>query len=175
MQNTRLLQTSATVLMEPLPSARIVHLNRWQDANGFGFVLKEVKSKKEFCIKNVEAGLPAEAAGVMQNDCVIEVNGRSTSSMTYDEVVQEIKRDPQKVILVLLQPYEKQVLKRRGLELSSKTCPAQIVIGRTRRDDTTSMVCEKMAADTISKSLLNCDAETAAKLNKQRLDLLSSL
>lgn len=59
--------------------------------------------------------------------------------MTYDGVVQEMKRDPQKVTLMLLQPYEKQVLKRRGLELSSKTCPAQIVNGRTERDDTTSV------------------------------------
>ncbi|VDM16238.1 unnamed protein product [Hydatigera taeniaeformis] len=161
--------------MESLPSARIVHLYRWQGANGYGFVLKEEKSKKEFCIKSVEAGLPAEAAGVMTNDCVIEVNGRLASSMTYNDVVEEIKRDPQKVTLMLLQPYEKQVLKRRGIELSSKTCSAQIVIGRRQRDDTTSMVCEKMSADTISKSLINCDAGTAAMLNKQKLDLLSSL
>ncbi|KAL5110129.1 Na H exchange regulatory cofactor NHE-RF3 [Taenia crassiceps] len=161
--------------MEPLPSARIVHLNRWQGANGYGFVLKEEKLGKEFRIKSVEAGLPAEAAGIMPNDCVIEVNERPTSSMTYDGVVQEIRRDSQRVTLMLLQPYEKQVLKRRGLELSSKTCPAQIINGRMGRDDTTSMICEKMSADTISKSLINCDAETATMLNKQRLDLLSSL
>ncbi|KAH9283653.1 Na(+)/H(+) exchange regulatory cofactor NHE-RF3 [Echinococcus granulosus] len=175
MLNTRLLQSSATALMESLPSARIVHLYRWQSTNGYGFVLREDKSKKEFCIKSVEAGLPAEAAGIMANDCVIEVNGHLTSSMTYDGVVQEIKRDPQKVVLMLLQPYEKKVLKRRGVELSSKTCFAQIVNGRRERDDTTRMIREKMASDTISKSLLNCDAETAAMLNKQRLDLLSSL
>lgn len=64
--------------MVSLPSARIVHLNKWQDADGYGFTLEE-KGKKGFRIKMVEAGFPAEAAGIMENDCVIEVNGQLTS------------------------------------------------------------------------------------------------
>ena len=40
---------------------------------------------------------------------------------------------------MVLQPYEMNVLTRRGIEISSRTCPAQIVKGRRGRDDTTTV------------------------------------
>lgn len=57
--------------------------------------------------------------------------------MSYTEVVQAIKRNPNRVVLMVLQPYEKNALVRRGVQLTSSTCPAQIVHGRSRPDDTT--------------------------------------
>ncbi|VDL19454.1 unnamed protein product [Hymenolepis diminuta] len=160
--------------MDNLPRARIVHLSKWPNTDGYGFVLKDSKSK-EYRIGAVEANLPAESAGIMENDILIEVNGRSTNDMAYADVVQLIKRMPDKVTLMVLQPYEKNVLVRRGIKLTSSTCPAQIIKGRRNRDDTTAMICRKMSDDTLSKSLLNCDSATATHLNKHRLDLLSSL
>lgn len=59
--------------------------------------------------------------------------------MAYADVVHSIKRLPDKVTLMVLQPYEKQVLVRRGIKLTSSTCPAQIIRGRKNRDDTTAV------------------------------------
>lgn len=64
--------------MEELPSARIVHLSKWPKTEGYGFVLKDSKSK-EYRIGSVEKDLPAESAGLLDNDIVIEVNGHPTS------------------------------------------------------------------------------------------------
>ncbi|KAM3174610.1 hypothetical protein ACTXT7_010199 [Hymenolepis weldensis] len=160
--------------MDSLPRARIIHLTKWPNTDGYGFVLKDSKSK-EYRIGSVEANLPAESAGIMENDILIEVNGQPTNDMAYADVVRLIKQLPDKVTLMVLQPYEKNVLTKRGIKLTSSACPAQIIRGRRHLDDTTSMVCRKMSDDTLSKSLLVCDAATAARLSKTRLDLLSSL
>lgn len=64
--------------MDTLPKARIVHLFKWPSKDGYGFVLKDSKSK-EYRIGSVDPGFPAEAAGLMGNDIVIEVNGQLTS------------------------------------------------------------------------------------------------
>ncbi|VDN98744.1 unnamed protein product [Rodentolepis nana] len=160
--------------MNSLPIARIVHLSKWPNTNGFGFVLKDSKSN-EYRIGNVEGGLPAESAGVMENDIVIEVNGRTIKDMSYSDVVSIIKQFPDKVSLMLLQPYEKHILLRRGVKISSSTCPVQTIKGRKNADATTAMIGQKMSADTISKTLINCDPQTATNLSKARLDLLSPL
>nr|CDS32506.2 hypothetical transcript [Hymenolepis microstoma] len=160
--------------MDPLPSARIVHLNKWPNTNGYGFVLKDSKSN-EYRIGNVEEGLPADSVGIMENDIVIEVNGRSINDMRYSDVVNIIRQYPNKVSLMLLQPYEKHILMRRGVKISSSTCPVRVIKGRKNRDDTTAMICQKLSADTVSKTLINCDAATAANLSKARIDHLSPL
>ncbi|VDD74483.1 unnamed protein product [Mesocestoides corti] len=158
-----------------LPTARLVHLSKWASKEGYGFTVKEFKDKKEYRVKTLEADMPAAAAGIMANDCIIEVNGIPTSTLDYAGLVNEIKRNPQKVVLRLLQPYEKELIKKRGVDVTSKACPVEVVKGRRESDDTTKMVAEKMAANTVEKSLIRCDANTAVTLCKQRLDLLSSL
>lgn len=65
--------------MDTLPRARIIHLSKWPNTDGYGFVLKDSKSK-DYRIGAVEANLPAESAGIMENDILIEVNGQPTSN-----------------------------------------------------------------------------------------------
>ncbi|KAM7537631.1 hypothetical protein Aperf_G00000069765 [Anoplocephala perfoliata] len=160
--------------MGTLPKARIVHLYKWPSADGYGFVLKDSQSK-EYRIGSVEHNLPAEAAGLMKNDIVIEVNGRSMKNATYTDVVEAIRQYPSRVTLMVLQPFEKNILTRRGVELTSSTCPAHAIHGRRERDDTTDMICRKMAADEVTTTIVNCDLDTAADLSRKRLDLLSTL
>lgn len=54
--------------------------------------------------------------------------------MSYNDVVQAIKQSPSKVVLMVLQPFEKNVLSRRGVELTSSTCPVRVINGRKERD-----------------------------------------
>ena len=65
--------------MDSLPRARIILLSKWKSAEGYGFVLKEEKVKGAHRIKEVGGDSPAEAAGIMENDCLVEVNGKLTS------------------------------------------------------------------------------------------------
>ncbi len=63
----------------------------------------------------------------------------TAGGLEYSELVDEMKRKPNSVTLMALQPYEKEALLQRGIELSSKTCPCVTVVGRRGPDDTTNV------------------------------------
>lgn len=66
-----------------LPKARLVTIKKWQSVPGYGFNVKHVKSSKEYRIEKVEAGMPAESAGILAQDIIVEVNGVSTSCLSH--------------------------------------------------------------------------------------------
>ncbi len=70
----------------PLPKARIVTIEKWIGKDGYGFVLKETRVAKDYRIQSVEANMPAVSSGLMQNDCIIEVNGISTSKNHFNVI-----------------------------------------------------------------------------------------
>ncbi|XP_035036627.1 Na(+)/H(+) exchange regulatory cofactor NHE-RF2 isoform X2 [Hippoglossus stenolepis] len=59
--------------------------------NGYGFHLHGEKGKSGQFIRKVEAGSPAEAAGMRAGDRVVAVNGVNVEKETHHQVVQWIK------------------------------------------------------------------------------------
>ncbi|XP_075035431.1 Na(+)/H(+) exchange regulatory cofactor NHE-RF2 [Mixophyes fleayi] len=68
---------------------RLCHIQKGDQ--GYGFHLHGEKNKVGQYIRKVEAGSPAEVAGLRAGDRVLEVNGENVEKETHHQVVQRIK------------------------------------------------------------------------------------
>ncbi|XP_065303924.1 mucin-17-like isoform X4 [Dermacentor albipictus] len=84
------------------PAARLCHLVRSPDYDGYGFKLLTVEQLYLPRVTAVESGSPAEAAGLRVNDTVIEVNDASLEGLKNQEVVQLIKSMPNEARLLVV-------------------------------------------------------------------------
>ena len=78
-------------------------VRKWATFQGYGFNLHADSTGAQF-LGAVDAGSPAEAAGMREADRIIEVNGQSTAAKSHAEVVQIIKSDPAEATLLLATP-----------------------------------------------------------------------
>ncbi|EDV29567.1 uncharacterized protein TRIADDRAFT_52081 [Trichoplax adhaerens] len=58
---------------------------------GFGFTVQGLLGRRGHTIQNIESGLPAEQAGLKNDDYLIEVNGLNVETFNHAEIVQVIK------------------------------------------------------------------------------------
>ncbi|XP_007439349.1 Na(+)/H(+) exchange regulatory cofactor NHE-RF4 [Python bivittatus] len=82
---------------------RKLHMMRGED--GYGFLMKEEKTgsgKRAQFLREVDAGLPAEKAGVREGDCLLAVNGEIVEDLDHQEVVSRIRADNQRVTLLVI-------------------------------------------------------------------------
>ncbi|XP_064380317.1 Na(+)/H(+) exchange regulatory cofactor NHE-RF4 isoform X2 [Dromaius novaehollandiae] len=74
---------------------------------GYGFLLKEEKRSSgatgQF-LWEVDAGLPAERAGMQEGDCLLAVNGESIEGLDHEQTVLRIRAHADRVTLLVIDP-----------------------------------------------------------------------
>ncbi|XP_058829086.1 Na(+)/H(+) exchange regulatory cofactor NHE-RF1 [Topomyia yanbarensis] len=84
--------------------ARLCHVVKRPDFDGYGFNLHAEKGRPGQYIGKVDDGSPAEAAGLRQGDRIIEVNGTNITNETHKKVVELIKSISNETKLLVIDP-----------------------------------------------------------------------
>lgn len=84
--------------------ARLCHVVKREDFDGYGFNLHAEKGRPGQYIGKVDDGSPAESAGLRQGDRIIEVNGTNITNETHKKVVELIKGVPNETKLLVIDP-----------------------------------------------------------------------
>lgn len=84
------------------PAPRLCHVIKRPDFEGFGFNLFAGKVKTGQFIGKVDAGSPAEDAGLKPGDRIVEVNGVHIGNENHKQVVQRIKLRPNETELLVV-------------------------------------------------------------------------
>ena len=77
-------------------------MRKWTHFNGYGFNLHAEKNKSGQFIGAVDANSPAEAAGLLEGDRIVEVNGVNVNQENHRQVVQRIKAVPDETTLLVV-------------------------------------------------------------------------
>lgn len=85
-----------------VPQARLCHVVKWDDFEGYGFNLHAEKGKSGQYIGKVDEGSPSEAAGLKQGDRIVEVNEINIANETHKQVVERIKAFPNETKLLVV-------------------------------------------------------------------------
>ncbi|XP_036921951.1 Na(+)/H(+) exchange regulatory cofactor NHE-RF1 [Sturnira hondurensis] len=97
----------------PLP--RLCSLEK--GPNGYGFHLHGEKGKVGQFIRLVEAGSPAERAGLLAGDRLVEVNGENVEKETHQQVVSRIRASLNAVRLLVVDPETDEQLQKLGVQI----------------------------------------------------------
>jgi len=73
------------------PRPRLCHIVKRDDFNGYGFNLHAQKNKPGQFIGTVDENSPAEKAGLLEGDRILEVNGVNIANENHKQVVERIK------------------------------------------------------------------------------------
>lgn len=84
--------------------ARLCHVVKRPDFDGYGFNLHAEKGRPGQYIGKVDDASPAEAAGLRQGDRILEVNGTNITTETHKKVVELIKGVPNETKLLVIDP-----------------------------------------------------------------------
>lgn len=84
--------------------ARLCHVVKRADFDGYGFNLHAEKGRPGQYIGKVDEGSPSELAGLRQGDRIIEVNGVNIGSETHKQVVERIKSVANHTRLLVIDP-----------------------------------------------------------------------
>ncbi|KAK1787809.1 hypothetical protein P4O66_016299, partial [Electrophorus voltai] len=94
------------VLADPQNMAlRPRRLRLAQGHSGYGFLLRQEKitaGRPVHMLREVDAGSPAEAAGIKDGELLLEVNGESTDSLGHEDVVSKIRQSGKHVTLTTM-------------------------------------------------------------------------
>jgi len=110
---------AAAASAEDGPSPRQCHLKIWPDFQGYGFNLHAEKGKPGQFIGKVDAGSPAEAAGLKQGDRIVEVNGQYIGEDNHGQVVQKIKSDPMQTTMLVVDEEAENYYRQKGIRVNS--------------------------------------------------------
>uniref|UniRef100_A0A182PV46 PDZ domain-containing protein n=1 Tax=Anopheles epiroticus TaxID=199890 RepID=A0A182PV46_9DIPT len=95
---------TATSSTTPKYEARLCHVVKRPDFDGYGFNLHAEKGRPGQYIGKVDDGSPAESAGLRQGDRIVEVNGQNITTETHKKVVELIKAVPNETRLLVIDP-----------------------------------------------------------------------
>lgn len=84
------------------PCARLCHILKWEDFDGYGFNLHAERGKTGQFIGKVDDGSPSQAAGLRQGDRIVEVNEINIANETHKQVVDRIKAFPNETKLLVV-------------------------------------------------------------------------
>ncbi|XP_048221690.1 Na(+)/H(+) exchange regulatory cofactor NHE-RF1 [Perognathus longimembris pacificus] len=88
--------------------------------NGYGFHLHGEKGKVGQFIRLVEPGSPAEKAGLLAGDRLVEVNGENVEKETHQQVVSRIRAAPSAVRLLVVDPEADEQLRKLGVPIGEQ-------------------------------------------------------
>jgi len=111
--------TTSLSLPSDAPHPRLCVLKKRPDFQGYGFNLMVIKDRPGNYIGNIESGSPAQKAGLLENDKIIEVNGHNILQEPHANVVNQIKSDPNQVSLLVLDPKSDEYYQNNNLVASS--------------------------------------------------------
>ncbi|XP_042887397.1 Na(+)/H(+) exchange regulatory cofactor NHE-RF1-like [Penaeus japonicus] len=97
------------------PAPRLCIITKWPDFEGYGFNLHAEKSKPGQYIGKVDAASPAEMAGLLEGDRIIEVNGVNIANENHKQVVQRIKAVTNETRLLVLDPEADKYYKSKNI------------------------------------------------------------
>ena len=128
------MSTTPTTSSEPTsslpaegPRPRLCHLRKWPDFQGYGFNLHAERSKLSQHIGKVDVRSPAESAGLLEGDRIIEVNRTHIGNENHQQVVRRIRagldRDGQmhhdEVLLLVIDRAGEEFYKQLGITVTS--------------------------------------------------------
>ncbi|KAG7207028.1 hypothetical protein KM043_000913 [Ampulex compressa] len=87
---------------DKMPYARLCHILKWDDFDGYGFNLHADKGKDGQFIGKVDEGSPSQAAGLRQGDRIVEVNEINIANESHKQVVERIKAFPNETKLLVV-------------------------------------------------------------------------
>ncbi|XP_058417502.1 Na(+)/H(+) exchange regulatory cofactor NHE-RF1 [Diceros bicornis minor] len=93
--------------------------------NGYGFHLHGEKGKMGQFIRLVEPGSPAEKAGLLAGDRLVEVNGENVEKETHQQVVSRIRAALNAVRLLVVDPETDERLQQLGVQVREELLRAQ--------------------------------------------------
>ncbi|ELW68341.1 Na(+)/H(+) exchange regulatory cofactor NHE-RF1 [Tupaia chinensis] len=93
--------------------------------NGYGFHLHGEKGKVGQFIRLVEPGSPAEKAGLLAGDRLVEVNGENVEKETHQQVVSRIRAALNAVRLLVVDPETDEQLQKLGVQVREELLRAQ--------------------------------------------------
>lgn len=85
--------------------------------NGYGFHLHGEKGKVGQFIRLVEPSSPAERAGLLAGDRLVEVNGENVEKETHQQVVNRIRASLNAVRLLVVDPETDERLQKLGVQI----------------------------------------------------------
>ncbi|XP_066562252.1 Na(+)/H(+) exchange regulatory cofactor NHE-RF3 [Amia ocellicauda] len=98
-KNLKLGASLATVKHLP-HKPRIAEMTRGPE--GYGYYLRAEKKRPGHFIKDIDAGSPAEKAGLKDMDRLVAVNGEAVDSLVHDKVVEKIRECGNKCTLLIV-------------------------------------------------------------------------
>ncbi|XP_004463877.2 Na(+)/H(+) exchange regulatory cofactor NHE-RF1 [Dasypus novemcinctus] len=93
--------------------------------NGYGFHLHGEKGRLGQFIRLVEPGSPAEKAGLLAGDRLVEVNGENVEKETHQQVVSRIRAALNAVRLLVVDPDTDEQLQKLGVPVREELLRAQ--------------------------------------------------
>ncbi|XP_016075847.1 PREDICTED: Na(+)/H(+) exchange regulatory cofactor NHE-RF1 [Miniopterus natalensis] len=93
--------------------------------NGYGFHLHGEKGKVGQFIRLVEPGSPAERAGLLAGDRLVEVNGENVEKETHQQVVSRIRAALNAVRLLVVDPETDERLQKLGVPIREELLRAE--------------------------------------------------
>jgi len=93
---------STSSILRDAPAPRLCHIRKVADFDGYGFNLHAERGKPGQFIGKVDEGSPAAAAGLLDGDRIVEVNGVNVALENHQQVVERIKAVPDEARLLVV-------------------------------------------------------------------------
>ena len=148
------------------PHPRLCIIRTWSDFKGYGFNLQAEQGRTGHFIGRVDAGSPAEVAGLRGGDHVIEVNNSNVQSETHSQVVSRIREQPDVVRLLAIEPEGEEHYKSRGITITSHM--SNVIVGDSEERNVRSSVVAVLAtpeAEEISQHEPELEPERKPEVN----------
>ena len=93
---------------------RLCHVTKWKHFDGYGFTLTADKTTNIQYIGTVKAGSPAQAAGLRDNDQIVQVNGEDVTDKAHKEVVKKITANTDETKLLVVDRQTDDLMRQKG-------------------------------------------------------------
>ncbi|XP_071082355.1 putative PDZ domain-containing protein PDZK1P1 [Haliotis cracherodii] len=101
---------------------RLCHVKKWPDFTGYGFILHGERGVPGTFITNIDAGSPAEVAGLRDGDKIIEINGVNVEGEEQPGAIRYIQigvdGNVNETRLLVVDPESERYFRRQNIQIS---------------------------------------------------------